>query len=312
MDQNEKDISDVIAQVDDWKDKNATYERVIGGITNPNWKVTVNGKSFFVKIPGKETEKFIDRVNCHKANLIAYKTGIGPAVYYFFEDTGTEIFEWLEGYNTLKFGAVFEEKMFYTMIDLIRKFHRYKDNKLPLTQTLFEQTFTMMKLAKEMGGYLPKEMDRMEWLTQQIEESIMTAGIDYAPCHNDVYTNNYVWNEEKQDMKLLDFEYASMNDVYYDLAAWATTNYFTEAMDKELIRYYCDELNEKIYARFKLYKIQSEIKWSMWSCVQAVTSTIEDFDFYNWLGTKMARLRYYWSDPRLDYWLGLLKGRRIF
>ncbi|UCF92621.1 MAG: phosphotransferase [Desulfobacterales bacterium] len=312
MDQNEKNLWNVIDRIQDWKGQDIIYDRVTGGITNPNWKVSVNGDAFFVKIPGKETERFIDRVNCHEANRIASETGIGPRTCYFFEDTGVEIFEWLEGYQTLKFGAVFEEEKFYKMIDLIRKFHRYTETRLPLTQTIFEQTFTMMQLAKKIRGYIPKEIDRMEWLARQIETAILTAGIAYVPCHNDVYTNNYVWNDQKQDMRLLDFEYASMNDAFYDLAAWATTNYFTEAMDKELIRYYCGEYDEKNYARFKLYKIQSEIKWAMWSCVQAVNSTIKDFDFHNWLGAKMARLRYFWSDPRLDYWLDLLKGVPIF
>lgn len=312
MDQKEKDILEVINLIDDWREKDIKYEPVTGGYTNLNWQVTVNGDKYFIKVPGSGTETFIDRINCHKANLIAQNTGIGPTVFYFFEDTGVEVFEWLEGYKTLKFGAVLQEKKFYKMIDVIKKFHRYQEIKLPLTQTAFEQTFTMIKLARELKGYIPKEIERMEWLAKQIEEAIMTAGINYFPCHNDVYTNNYVWNDEKQDMKLLDYEYASMNDECYDLGVWSGGNYFTEEMDKELIQYYFGEYDDKKYARFKLYKILAEIKWSMWSCVQAVNSTIEDFDYHNWLGTKMARLRYFWSDPRLDYWINLLKGVPIF
>jgi thiamine kinase-like enzyme len=44
-----------------------------------------------------------------------------------------------------------------------------------------------------------------------------------------------VWNEEKRDAKLLDYEYASMNDECYDFSILSGGNYFTEAMDKELI-----------------------------------------------------------------------------
>jgi thiamine kinase-like enzyme len=70
-----------------------------------------------------------------------------------------------------------------------------------------------------------------------------------------------------------------------------------------------DELK---FARFKLYKILKDIAWSMWSLIQAQNSTVQDFDYYNWFGSKMARLRQYWNDPRLDYWLSLLNGTSIF
>lgn len=96
MDQNEKDLLDVISRIDDWKEKEVQYESVIGGLTNPNWKVTVLGKSYFVKIPGRGTEAFIDRNNAHTASVIAANLGIGVPVYHYFEDTGIEVFECLK------------------------------------------------------------------------------------------------------------------------------------------------------------------------------------------------------------------------
>ena len=312
MTHNQDKVLNIIDRIDEWKGKETRFEAVTGGITNINWKVTVDADSYFVKIPGIGTEEFIDRHNCHQANLIAEVTGAGPRVFYFFDDTGVEVFQWLEGFRVLKYGDTFEEKKFYKMVDTLKKFHQYKEKELPLFQTIIEQTFKMLKMALELNLYIPIEIKRMEWTAKQIEEAIMTAGIDFAPCHNDVYTNNFVWNEKKQEMKLIDFEYSSMSDPYYDLACWSSGNYFSEAMDKELIRYYCGEYDEKIFARFKLYKILTEIKWSMWSCVQAAKSNIEDADYVNWLNGKMARLRYFWSDPRLDYWLDLLNGAPIF
>jgi len=312
MDKKENDILDVVKQINAWKGKKIKYEPVFGGITNNNWMVCVENNKYFVKIPGEGTDAFIDRNNCHEANLIAQNTGIGPEVFFYFEDTGVEIFEWIENYVPMNFGDVFQGNKFYKMVDVIKKFHKYAEIKLPLTQTAFDQTLTMIKLARELKGYIPKEIDRMEWLVKTIEEAIMSDGIVYVPCHNDLWSSNYVWNEEKQDVKLLDYEYASMNDECYDFGIWSSANYFNEAMDKELIRYYYGEIDEKRFARFKLYKIVQDIKWAMWSCVQAVNSPVSDFDYFNWLGTKMARLRSFWADPRLDYWINILKGISIF
>ena len=85
-------IDEAIARIDDWKGKKISYEPVAGGITNPNFKVNVDGTDFFLKIPGDGTD-FIDRDNCHAANMIASDSGVGAKVFYYFEDTGVEVFE---------------------------------------------------------------------------------------------------------------------------------------------------------------------------------------------------------------------------
>ena len=285
---------------------------VPGGKTNVNWKVTVEDVGYFVKIPGVGTNKFIDRNNCHQANLIAQNTGIGPKLFNFSEGTGVEIFEWIEDCEPMKFGDVFNGEKFYKMVDVARKFHSYRDIRLPLVQTAFEQTENMLKMARELNGYIPYEIDRMEWLFRNIEEAIMTAKIDYVPCHNDLWSANFVWIGGRREVQLLDYEYASMNDECYDLGIWSAVNYFTEAMQMELIKYYYGEFDENKFARVKLYQILQEIKWAMWSCVQAVNSPVSTFDYFEWLGAKMARLRSFWNDPRLDYWLNLLKGKPVF
>jgi thiamine kinase-like enzyme len=306
-DQNERDLLAAIDKISEWKGKQIHFEPVTGGITNPNWKVLLEGKTYFVKIPGRGTENFIDRNSAHIANLIAAKEGIGPKVHYYFNDTGVEVFEWLEGYRTLNFGDVYNQAIFRRIIEIIRKFQQHKESRLPVIQTPFEQTYRFMKLARDLNGFMPPEIDRMEWHAHKIEEAVMATGIEFVPCHNDFWTANYLYNEKTSDMRLTDFEYAAMSDECWDFADIATANYFTEEMDVEWIRYYYGGYEEEKFARLKLYKILKDIAWAMWSIVQAQQSSVQGFDYYNWFGTKMARLRQYWNDPRLDYWLNLVK-----
>jgi thiamine kinase-like enzyme len=149
-------------------------------------------------------------------------------------------------------------------------------------------------------------------LSGTIEAAVMAEGIDLVPCHNDFWTPNYLYWEETGDLMLVDFEYAAMSDACWDFADIATANYFTEAMDVEWIRAYYGEFDERKFARLKLYKILKDIGWSMWALVQAKHSSVSDFDYFEFFGTKMARLRTYWNDPRLDYWLSLLQGNSGF
>ena len=59
-------IDEAVARVADWQGKDVSYEPVAGGITNPNFKVFVDGKAYFLKIPGAGTD-FINRDVCHAA-----------------------------------------------------------------------------------------------------------------------------------------------------------------------------------------------------------------------------------------------------
>jgi len=301
-------IDEAIAHVDDWKGCNISYKPVPGGITNPNFKVDVDGKSFFLKIPGDGTD-FINRENCHLANVIANETGVGPKVCYYFADTGVEIFEWLEGYCPLTFGEIVDEEVLRKVITQISQYHN-SGKVLPVQSTLFEQAWDMIDRAKDCD-YAPPWDDRMQILLRQIEEAVNFDGIDFKPCHNDFWVNNMMYNHETKDLKFIDFEYASMNDPYAELALGACHT-LGEAGDMFLCTlYHNGEFNERGYAKMKLYQIVVDIKWSYWALQQMVNSEVK-FDYFSWYAGKIARLQYLWQDSRLDYWLNLLNHKPLF
>lgn len=303
-------IEEAILRVDEWKGKNIKHEPVLGGITNTNFKINVDEKNYFLKIPGAGTD-FINRPNCHEANIIGMKIDVGPKVTHYFEDTAVEIWEWLEGYRQVTFGDIYNEKIFKKIAENISKFHNIKGKTLPLKQTLFAQAWDMINRSTG-GGYLPPWYDKMEYLLSKIEEAFMKDGIDFKPCHNDYWTSNLMYNDAEDNLKIIDFEYASMNDPYNDIGLISTTNYFTEAMDVEMCKiYHGGQWDEKGFAKIKLYKITCDIKWAFWALQQYLFSDVA-FDFMSWYGQKVARLQHLWQDPRLDYWLNLLLGRPIF
>lgn len=302
-------IEEAITRVDNWKGKEITYEPVAGGITNPNFKVKVDGINYFLKIPGDGTD-FINRKVCHEANVIADVSNAGPKVYYYFEDTGVEIFQWLDGYRQVTYGDIYNKEIFEEIFKKIKSFHNLDEKPLELKQSIFDQAWDMNERAKK-GGYMPPFNDKMEYLLKTIEKAL-SGSQELKPCHNDFWTNNLMYNEETKDLKIIDYEYASMNDPYVDLGLISATNYFTEAMDVEMIKIYNDGVfDELAFAKMKLNKIACDIKWAYWALYQAANSNVE-FDYMNWYGQKMARLQHFWLDPRLDYWLELVQGKNIF
>ena len=303
-------IDEAIARVDDWKGKKVTYEPVAGGITNPNFKVNVEGTNYFLKIPGAGTD-FINRDVCHAANVNAAESGAGPKVCYYYEDTGVEIFEWLEGYRQVTYGDVYDEHIFTMIAEASAAFHNRPGSSLPLVESVFDQTRDMVERAKQ-GRFLPPWHDRMLYMMDVCEEAFNIYGIENKVCHNDLYTNNMMYNDETGDLKIIDWEYASMNDPYYDLGTFSDSNFLTEPMDVELTKiYHGGKFDDIGFARLKLNKILSDIKWGYWSLQQAINSDV-DFDYMNWYNIQTCPLPWKWSDPRLDSWINMLKGRTPF
>ncbi len=301
-------IEEAIARIDDWKGKKITYEPVAGGVTNPNFKVFVDGTPVFLKIPGAGTD-FIDRDNCHIANEIAAKSGAGPKVLYYFKDTGVEVFEWLEGYRQVTFGDVYDETIFKKSVEAIRGFHAGTE-KMPLVESVFDQSRDMYNRAKE-GRYLPSWNNKMLYLMDKIEEAFKYNDFELRPCHNDFWSNNMMFNEETDDLKIIDYEYGSMGDPYYDLGLYSAVNFLTEDFDVVMNTIYNNGVNDEIgFARLKLNKIAGDIKWAYWSLYQAMGSDLTDY--MNWYGPKVARLQHMWADPRVDLWLNKLNGKTPF
>lgn len=304
------DIESVISRVDEWRNCKISFDKVENGITNPNFIVKTDNKSYFVKIPGAGTEEYIDRDNCNAASRIAMESSSGPGVFRYFSDTGVEIWEWLEGYRQLKFSDVYNKDIFTEIARVIRRFHKYRKIELPVKETLFDQARKMIERTDALG-YKPPWHDRIQFLLETIEDAVNTCGIDWSPAHNDLWTNNMMYNKETGDLKIIDFEYATMSDPYNDLGCFSTSNYLTEAMDVELCRIYHNGWDEKGFARIKLYKIIADIKWGYWALQQSLYSDI-DFDYMEWYGVQFSRLLHTWQDPRLDYWINLLKGTPVF
>ena len=92
-----KDIHDIIKMVDDWKDKKYYIKELTAGITNKNFKVTVEGKSYVIRVPGKGSDIFIDREVEYHNTLAASAVGVGALIYKYFKPDYIAIAEFIDG-----------------------------------------------------------------------------------------------------------------------------------------------------------------------------------------------------------------------
>lgn len=297
----EQQIEIAATSVPAWQGRAIHYAPVGGGISNTNWRVTVEGapSAYFIKVPGKGTEMFIDRRTAHEASEKAALTGYGAPVFAFLETLGIEIFEFMEGWRASSNRDFLSPTVRHNALHALKAFNGQPA--LMQTKTAFDMIDEHQQQVSALGGKTPPDH---AWLCRQYaraRQALQASGIDLVPCMNDTLAGNFMLNDTNA-IRLVDFEYASNNDRHYELALWFGEMFFTPDMEKALLEDYFGRVTPQIEARVAVYRALADIKWSTWAMVQRAVSRL-DFDFYKYGVWKQMRARSLLRDSRWEVWL---------
>jgi thiamine kinase-like enzyme len=297
----EQAIEQAIAAMVDWQGRAVSYEPVPGGISNPNWRVHVDGAphSYFVKIPGEGTEMFIDRRTANEAGRKAHAAGVGARIINFFPQTGVEISEFVEGLRTATNADFLDPLVRCNGLHALKAFN----DSAPLSQrkTTFDMIDEHFQQVLTLGGEFPSDFGWMNARYREARQALEASGLDLAPCMNDSLAGNFLLHADRRVM-LVDFEYASTNDRAAELALWFSEMCFSPEVEAELIEDYYGCRDRSVLARVALFKALVDLKWSTWAMVQNKVSRL-DFDFFKYGFWKHMRARFVMNDPRWSEWL---------
>ncbi|KQT52494.1 MULTISPECIES: phosphotransferase [unclassified Aureimonas] len=299
----ERLVEAALADAAPWAERPLRYRPVTGGISNMNWRVEVEGdpRPYFVKLPGRGTEMFIDRAAARAASRQAEAIGLGPRTFDYLDHADIEIAEFVDGRRASTHRDFADPALRAEAMRVYRRFHDAP--LLPLTKTVFDMIDEHDAQVAALGGVVPADH---AWLQRQVRlarQALEASGLDLVPCFNDPMPGNFLIGADGSIL-LIDFEYASNNDRIYDLGIWSGEMFFPESIDRELIELYFGRYEEALYARLVVHKALADVKWSTWAMVQNKISTL-DFDFYKYGVWKHMRARSIMSDPR---WPAYLKA----
>ncbi|MFT4275583.1 MAG: phosphotransferase [Rhodopseudomonas sp.] len=300
----ERTLEAAIVQVEAWAGRRMSYHPVSGGISNTNFRVVVDGEphAYFVKIPGRGTEMFIDRKAARAASLQAETMAVGPRTFDYLDHLDIEVSEFLGDRRPSTHRDCIDRAFRAGVVQIYRRFHEAPP--LPLTKTVFDMIDEHYAQVEELGGHWPADH---AWLYRQYQEAraaLEASGLDLVPCFNDPMPGNFLVGADNS-IKLIDFEYASNNERLYDLAIWSGEHFFPESVEQEIIEDYFGHYDKSLHARFIVHKALADIKWSTWAMVQNRMSTL-DFDFYKYGIWKHMRARSIIHDPRWPLFLKAL------
>lgn len=285
----------VLDKVEWLRGRPRTVERLSGGLTNVNLKVTSGDQCVVVRVAQEGSELLaIDRVAEHENSVAAAQSGVGAPVVDYVSDAGLLIVGYIDGV-TLTEDDVRRGDRLARIADACRTLHAG-----PRFVNEFDM-FTIqrgyLELASRNGFRIPDRY--LDFLPQveRMQQAFARLPIRTVPCNNDLLAGNFI--DDGSKIWLIDYEYSGNNDACFELGnVWSESNLSLDQLD-ELMEAYDGELLRHRVARARLWGLMSKYGWTLWASIQSSVSQIE-FDFWSWGMEKYERAVAEFTGPEFD------------
>lgn len=256
----------------------AEIER-LGGLTNLVYKVTLDGQSVILRIPGEGTEDYIDRaVEGHNAKVAA-NAKVSAPVLHFDEKTGLMLAGHLDGVTMSPElfastpGAPARAALAFKAMHSHPEPFRFRFE-------LFSMIDGYLKVLDDLGATLPDGYHDVVEEAETVRAALDAHPADLAPCHCDPLCENFLDTGER--MWIVDWEYSGMNDPLWDLGDLSVEAGFTAEHDREMMEAYCGgPPSAAEMGRMVIYKAMCDLLWTLWGLIQhANDNPAEDFWAY--------------------------------
>ena len=297
-------VVDLARRVPGWGDLPLAIEPIELGITNRNYKVTLpDGAAYMLRVPGERTEVLgIDRACEAEAARRADALGIGPPVLCELPGVGTLVTRFVAGRHASD-DAEFAGRL-PEVVAALRAFHSSGPigGRFPIHRVVEWHA----RDASSRGVNAPEIYDELHARSAEIEAAFADAPAPPAPCHNDLLPANVLFDEGR--VWLLDFEYAGMNDVFFDLGNLAVNSRLDDAARDALLVAYFGAVTPARWARLHLMMVMSELREGMWGVVQQAISTLTHVDFVAYADERLGNCASLCATREFGRWLADAAG----
>ena len=231
----------------------------LGGMTNQNYLAKTTNKQYIVKFFGKGTEKLINRQD-EKYNLELLKDlDLDVKNYLFDIEAGLKVNEYIESAITLDSTSI--KTKFDKIAPILQTIHA-SGKELRGEFAPFEEIKKYESLIEEKIPYANYEAVREEVFA--LEKRLADLGVDRKSCHIDLVPENFIESPQGR-LYLIDWEYSSMNDPMWDLAALFLESEFTRQEEEAFLSHYESEQTPVSREKIAIYKILQDTIWSLWT-----------------------------------------------
>lgn len=232
------------------------------GMTNRSFLFSCKDKKYIMRIPGEGTDQLISR----RQEAAVYQTIAGrkicDEIAYINPENGYKITEYLDGARVCD--AEKEEDLQKCMKKL-REFHGQKlrvDHSFDL--------FGQMEYYESLWEGTPsayKDYEKTKAHVLQLKDYIEANAGERVLTHIDAVPDNFLFVEEngKEEIRLIDWEYAGMQDPHVDIAMFCIYSlYKKEQVDHLIDLYFEGNCDERTRIKIYCYIAVCGLLWSNW------------------------------------------------
>jgi len=249
----------------------------IGGMSNKNFRVNFEGRSYVLRVPGNGSDGMVERTNEEFNAIAGCRMGVNSEIRYFNAKTGIKLADYVENAETLNSATI---KRHDNLKKIAEIYHKIHDAHVRLKNefNLFQEIEKYDMLLDKCQGQMYDGWDTFKPQVMALEDKLNTMGVEMCPCHDDAVPENFI-KAEDGTIYLIDWEYSGMNDPMADFAALFLESDFTEEeRDYFLKKYYGDNIPVGTNERILCYEVLWDTLWSQWTVIKEAAG--DDFGSY--------------------------------
>lgn len=228
------------------------------GMTNRSFLFEVNNKKYIMRIPGEGTDKLISRKEEKEVYEIINNKEISDDVIYIDAKNGYKITKFIPNGRSCDINNIEDLKM---CMAFLKKFHSLKLKVLHKFDIFKKINFYEKLWGENLSAYSDYEETKnniftlKKYIEKNIDKEILT--------HVDAVPDNFLIFDE--NIRLLDWEYAAMQDPHIDIAMFSIyALYDREEIDRLIDIYFENNCEKRIKLKIYCYVAVCGLLWSNW------------------------------------------------
>lgn len=251
-------ILDIIQSVFNLKNNDIELIPLKQGMTNNSFFFSINNERYIIRVPGLNTEKIINR----EQEFDVYQAIKGEAfiepIIYIDKEKGYKISKFIENSHTVNPQNWNEIS---ACLKRLRDFH----NQLHCVEHCFD-VFEHINYYESLmpNASIYEDYSETKKNIESLKPIIENLVKDWTLCYIDAVCDNFLVTEE-QDVYLIDFEYAAMQDPDLDVAMFIVYSLFDRNEIDRIIEIYFEHQVTPL-KRYKIYSYiaMAGLLWSNW------------------------------------------------
>ncbi|WP_301744056.1 phosphotransferase, partial [uncultured Duncaniella sp.] len=259
------------------KDVNVAQIEQIGGMSNKNFKITFEGKSYVLRVPGNGSDGMVERTNEEFNATAACELGVNPPIRYFNPSNGIKLADFVENAETLNAATIQRHDNMRKIAKIYQCIHN-SHIRLRNEFNIFHEIEKYDRLMECAGATMYAGWEDVRPQVMALENHLNKIGVDLKPCHNDALYENFI-KASDGTIYLIDWEYSGMNDSMADFAAlFIEAGFEKENEDYILDKYFEGNIPDNAREKILCYQILWDYLWAQWTVIKEAKG--DDFGTY--------------------------------